>query len=179
MADSAFVLLGDAIWVDFVNTTRGTGPVRDRLRDLAAYREWVKLQKLPLDEDSLLFEEIIEFRQRLTALALAVSAGRQAPATSIHAINSILAQTTGYHQLTRVQGSWRTVFSLVRPSPAIDAIARSAAATLIDPNAILRQCSGASCTLFFVDTSAHHARRWCSSATCGQKMRVERRRSAR
>jgi len=179
MAPSAFVLLGDAIWIDFVNTARGTGVATDRLVDLAAYQQWVATEKLQQDQTSTPFEDIIEFRDRLTALALAISAERQAPAVSIHAINSVLAQTTGYHQLTRVQGSWRTVFTPIRPPAALDAIARSAALTLSNPGAVVRECSGDDCSLFFVDTSPNHSRRWCSTATCSQKLRVERRRTSR
>jgi predicted RNA-binding Zn ribbon-like protein len=174
-----FVILGDAIWLDFVNTARGTGPVADRLVDFNAYQQWTRLEKLPPDDPPLPFPDILEFRERLTSLAKAISGEKQAPASAIHAINAILAQSTGYHQLTRVQGSWRTVFTPVRTSVAMDAIARSAAITLSDPEAIVRQCSGPACTLYFIDSSPNHSRRWCSSATCGRQMRVERRRTAR
>ncbi len=174
-----FIILGDAIWLDFVNTAGGTGPVADRLTDLTAYLEWARLEKLVPDDPPLPYSDILEFRDRLAALARAVAADRQAPASSIHAINSVLGQATGYHQLTRVQGSWRTVFSPVRTLTAIDAIARSAATTLSDPDALLRQCAGTGCTLYFVDASPNHSRRWCSSATCGKQMRVDRRRTAR
>jgi predicted RNA-binding Zn ribbon-like protein len=179
MAPSQFIILGDAIWIDFVNTARGTGPVIDRLVDHTAYTQWARLEKLPMEDPPVGFPAVLEFRDRLSSLAKAIAAQRQAPATSIHAINAILAQSTGYHQLTRVQGSWRTVFTPVRSATALDAIARSAAATLSDPDAIVRQCSGAACTLYFVDSSPNHSRRWCSSATCGKQLRVERRRTAR
>ena len=178
-AAQPFVILGDAIWVDFVNTARGVGPTIDRLSDHNAYLEWTRLEKLAPDDPPVGFAEILDFRARLVSLAKAVSAGRQAPAGSIHAINAILAQTTGYHQLTRVQGSWRTVFSPLRNAAAMDAIARSAAVTLSNPEALVRQCSGAACTLYFIDTSPNHSRRWCSSATCGKQLRVDRRRTAR
>ena len=178
-APQPFVILGDAIWIDFVNTGRGTGPVLDRLTDHDAYLQWTRLEKLPADDPAAPFADILEFRERLTALARAVSLERQAPASAIHAINAILGQVTGYHQLTRVQGSWRTVFTPVRAAAALDAIARSAAVTLSDPEAIVRQCSGPACTLFFIDSSPNHSRRWCSSATCGKQLRVDRRRTAR
>ena len=174
-----FVILGDAIWIDFVNTGKGTGPVMDRLVDHTAYLQWAHLEKLPPDDPVVPFPDIVEFRERLTSLAKAISAGKQAPASAIHAINAILGQSTGYHQLTRVQGSWRTVFTPVRTSTSIDAIARSAAITLADPEAIVRQCSGPACTLYFVDSSPNHSRRWCSGATCGKQLRVDRRRTAR
>jgi predicted RNA-binding Zn ribbon-like protein len=175
----SFVILGDAIWLDFVNTGRGTGPVRDRLVDHGTYLQWVHLEKLPPDDPPVPFPDILEFRERLTSLARAISAEKQAPASAIHAVNALLGQSTGYHHLTRVQGTWRTVFSPVRTATALDAIARSVATTLSDPEAIVRQCSGTGCTLYFVDSSPNHSRRWCSSATCGKQLRVDRRRTSR
>ncbi|MEP7326037.1 MAG: CGNR zinc finger domain-containing protein [Gemmatimonadota bacterium] len=179
MGDLDFVILGDAIWVDFVNTARGTGPVLDRLRSMEAWKRWIDLEKLPADQGTMELSEILEFRDRLSALAQSLARERQAPSTSIHAINGVLAHTTGYHQLTRVRGTWRSVFTPSHPVTPIDAIARSAAATLSDPAAIVGQCSGAACTLYFIDISANHSRRWCSSTTCGKQHRVERRRTVR
>jgi len=179
MVEQEFVILGDAIWIDFVNTARGTGPVLDRLRSMESWKRWIDLEKLPPDAGTMELSEILELRERLAALAQSLSRERQAPSTSIHAINGVLAHSTGYHQLTRVRGSWRSVFTPARPATPIDAIARSASNTLADPAAIVRQCSGVACTLYFIDVSANHSRRWCSSATCGKQLRVERRRSAR
>lgn len=179
MPEPGFIILGDAIWVDFVNTARGTGPVVDRLSGPDAWRAWIALEKLPPDDTTRPFTEILELRERLTALAQALSRERQAPAASIHAINAVLAKAPGCHQLTRVRGTWRTLFAPVRPPTAFDAIARSAANTLSDPAAVVRQCSGPGCSLFLVDTSTSHSRRWCRMETCGKRMRIERRRSAR
>ena len=179
VVEQDFVILGDAIWVDFVNTARGTGPVLDRLRSMEAWKRWIQLEKLPHDEGVMELGEILEFRERLTVLAQSLARERQAPSVSIHAINAALAHTTGYHQLTRVRGTWRTVFTPVHPATTFDAIARSAATTLADPGAVLRQCSGLACTLYFVDITPNHSRRWCSSTTCGKQLRVERRRTAR
>lgn len=179
MPDPDFILLGDAIWIDFVNTTRGTGPSTDRLNDVAAYHRWIKAQKLSSDADQQPFDEVLAFRDRLTALAEALSRGKQAPTSSIHAVNAVLVRTTGHNQLTRVGGEWRTKFVPLKPAAAIDAIARSVAGTLSDPAAVVRQCSGPDCTLFFVDTNPNHVRRWCRMAVCGVKLRIERRRNPR
>ena len=46
MADPEFILLGDALWLDFVNTARGRGPVTDRLPDAAAYHRWTKATRI-------------------------------------------------------------------------------------------------------------------------------------
>lgn len=180
MPDPDFTLLGDAIWLDFVNTRRGTGDdVTDRLTDPAAYHRWIKAEKLAPDGEQMSFDDILLFRDRLEALAQALSADRQTPSASIHALNAILAESTGALQLVRVGGQWQVRFTPQRPVATLDAIARSAAATLSDPAAVVRECSGEDCNLFLVDTTPNHNRRWCSAATCGRRHRIERRRSSR
>ncbi len=180
MPDPDFLLLGDAIWLDFVNTRRGTGEeIPDRLTDPAAYHRWIKAEKLAIDGEHMSFEDVLLFRDRLDALAQALSENRQTPSAPIHALNEILAEGVGAHQLVRVRGRWQVRFTPQRPVAALDAIARSAAATLANPLAVVRECSGEDCTLFLIDTSPNHDRRWCSAATCGRRHRIERRRSGR
>lgn len=41
----------------------------------------------------------------------------------------------------------------------------------------VRQCEGAGCTLWFLDTSKAHRRRWCSMAICGNRAKVAQHRS--
>ncbi|HXE57272.1 MAG TPA: CGNR zinc finger domain-containing protein [Gemmatimonadales bacterium] len=175
-----FVFLGEALWLDFVNTARAatSGPT-DRLVDAAAYDRWTRAGRLRSDADRVPFGEVLAFRDRLDALARALSAGRQPPASAIEAINRILAQTRGWHQLTRVGGAWRMIFAVAEPPFALDAIARSAATTLADPRVLVRECAAPSCTLVFADDSPNHGRRWCRYATCGKQARVERRRTPR
>lgn len=38
---------------------------------------------------------------------------------------------------------------------------------------LLKQCVAETCGTYFVDTSPGHRRRWCSSATCGNRARVQ------
>jgi predicted RNA-binding Zn ribbon-like protein len=38
--------------------------------------------------------------------------------------------------------------------------------------ALVRQCEGPSCSLFFLDISKGHARRWCSMALCGNRAKA-------
>jgi predicted RNA-binding Zn ribbon-like protein len=37
---------------------------------------------------------------------------------------------------------------------------------------LLRKCKGATCTLWFLDVSKAHARRWCSMAVCGNRAKA-------
>ncbi|WP_175412441.1 ABATE domain-containing protein [Streptomyces sp. TRM64462] len=59
------------------------------------------------------------------------------------------------------------------------ALARDAVDLLTDPaaRARLRQCAGDHCHRVYLDTSRGGRRRWCSSATCGNRERVARHRA--
>ncbi|MGH7499841.1 MAG: CGNR zinc finger domain-containing protein [Gemmatimonadales bacterium] len=177
MADDQFTLLGDAVWLDFVNTARGRiAPPPDLLPDFAAWRRWTLTRKLDAGEDSAEFPDIRRLRDQLTALAEALHAERPPPGGPIAAINEILAHRSGSQQLTRVSGRWRLRFAPARASSALEVIARSAAGTLADQLMRVRRCGGENCTLFFADDSPAGSRRWCDAEVCGRDAHVERRR---
>ena len=37
---------------------------------------------------------------------------------------------------------------------------------------LVRRCEGPTCTLWFLDVSKAHARRWCSMAVCGNRVKA-------
>jgi predicted RNA-binding Zn ribbon-like protein len=178
MADPEFTFLGDAVWLDFVNTGNGSdGGPADRLPDPAAFHRWTKARKLRAESGPDL-GGVRAFRASLRDLALALDRGHRAPASAIAAINAILRDATGREQLTREGGEWGLQFAPDEPPPAVAAIARSAAATLVDPLVRIRCCPGDDCRLFFADASPTQSRRWCSPERCGRGTWVERRRAA-
>lgn len=180
MPDPEFILLGDALWLDFVNTGEGRTPdTPDRLPDLAAYHRWAKAQKLASDADIIPFVRLADLRTTLAGLAEVLATGRQAPASTVEVINEFLAQTAGYFQLIRTQGKWRVQFTPGHSTTASDAIVLSAARSLADTRKKVHRCAGDGCSLFFIDDSATQSRRWCSIAACGARSRVERRRGLR
>lgn len=175
-----FILLGDALWLDFVNSAGGRTPdPPDLFPDADAYARWAALQHLDTAGDAVPFARILQFRARLTELAAALHEGRQAPGGAVAALNEQLGRSTGSHQLTRVGGEWRLRFAPTRPLAALEAIARSAAGTLAEARTAVRRCAGESCSLYFTDDSPTGSRRWCDPEACGQNARVERRRGLR
>lgn len=178
MPDTEFTLLGDALWLDFVNTARGRGlRPPDLLADPVGVARWAKVQSLECGNgDQAPLREVLTFRECLTVLAEALHSALQPPASSIAAINEQLARSGGAHQLIRVGGEWQLRFAPVRRPTVLEAIAQSAAAGLADPLLFVRRCAGESCTLFFTDGSPTQGRRWCNSAVCGRQAKVERRR---
>lgn len=80
MPDPEFILLGDAVWVDFINTARGrTADPPDGLPDPAAYHRWTKASKLPSDALAHPWDEILGFRALLLSVAEAVAEDHQPP----------------------------------------------------------------------------------------------------
>jgi predicted RNA-binding Zn ribbon-like protein len=178
MAFEEFILLGDALWLDFVNSARGrTAASPDRLPDPDAWAHWSSLHHLDGAGDPVPFAQVLELRARLTELAEALHDGRVVPAGVIAVLNQHLGRTAGRQQLTRVGGEWRLQFAPLRHPAPLEAIARSAAATLADGRTAVRRCAGESCSLLFTDDAAHGSRRWCDAAECGRDARIERRRS--
>ena len=178
MPDPEFLLLGDALWLDFVNTTAAcTRP--ELLPDPAAYLRWTKAVRVDPPGDAAAFEEARRLREHLLSLARALDGSRNPPPAAIEAVNRSLAMLEGREHLLRVGGSWQIRFAPARPPTALEAIARSAGETLANPLALVRRCANPECSLFFVDESTHQHRRWCSPSRCGLGYRVERRRRTR
>jgi predicted RNA-binding Zn ribbon-like protein len=179
MAHPEFILLGDAVWLDFVNSARGrTLSPPDLLPDAAAFTRWAHAQRLIQLNGGPPYPIIREFRRLLTGLAEALHAGLQPPAGAIAAINGVLSGNTGTHRLTRINGEWRLQFAPSKALAPLEAIARSAAATLADSKVVVRRCAGDACSLFFADSSPSRSRRWCTAAICGTNLRIERRRGS-
>lgn len=177
MADDQFILLGDTVWLDFVNTARGRiAPPPDLLPDVAAWRRWTFTRKLDAGKDQAEFPDVHRLRDQLTVLAEALHAERPPPGGVIAAINEILIHRSGSQQLIRVSGQWRLRFAPARASSALEVIARSAAGTLAERFTRVRRCGADNCSLFFADDSPAASRRWCDDAVCGRDARVERRR---
>jgi len=178
MLQPEFTLLGDAVWLDFVNTARGrVAEPPELLPDRAALERWARTQSIDwIQDDAPALDEALRFRERLTALAEALHSDLQPPPGSIAAINEQLARNGGHHQLTRISGEWQLRFAPARRPTLLQAIAGSAATGLSDPVLFIRRCAGPTCSLFFTDDSPSQARRWCRAAVCGRQVMVERRR---
>lgn len=179
MADAEFLLLGDALWLDLVNTAHTPPGGRDTLPDPAAWHRWTKAVRVEPPADRGGYAEAVAFRGRLVELARALREGRSPPPATVEAINGRLAALDGREQLVRIGGSWRLRFQPARTPTALQAVARSAAETLANPVAMVRVCANPECGLVFVDDSPQQSRRWCSPSRCGHRGRVERRRTPR
>lgn len=179
MPDPEFLLLGDALWLEFVNTVATPTGGSDALSDPAAYHRWTKSVRVEPPADAAAFQDALRFRAKLLQLARALDAGRNPPPAAIEAINTRLLTLEGRRQLVRIGGAWGLRFAPSRSPSALEAVALSAAETLADPLTVVRHCANPDCGLFFADDSPNQERRWCSRSRCGQRGRIERRRGTR
>lgn len=98
----------------------------------------------------------------------------------LRSLNRLLARDEGYRQLEpgprwRRERRWRTADTLLQPlADAMGDLVCEADFRLV------RRCEGPECTIWFLDTSKGHRRRWCSMAVCGNRVKAaaHRRRAA-
>lgn len=181
MASPAFLLLGEAFWLDLANTApppaaRDLRP--DALSHPGAVIEFLAAAGLPPLDTPNGTAAVLELRSELIHLGDALAAGERPPSGAITAINGVLSRHSGREQLVRVSGSWRLDFVPADVSGALEAIARSAAETLANPLAQVRRCIDPTCRRLLADTSPGHSRSWCRER-CRTVAGIERRRGSR
>lgn len=176
MADPEFLLLGDALWLDLVNTAAAPGS--DQLDGAAAWRRWLKAEKLRPDSPHVTLADVLEFRRHLLVLASRLAAGEPPPASAVAQVNRWLAGAAARPRLVRVGGAWRRTFTPDAPPSALAAIADSAAVSLAE-GAAVRRCAEPTCARFFLERERDRQRRFfCRPSVCGAGRFVERRRGA-
>lgn len=188
--DTAFLFVGNAKCLDFVNTeliVRGR-PV-DLLRNFGDLVSWlVEAQALDASEareavrrwggrpeGTRVFEEGRAFRAVLRAMVERIVNGKPVQPAAVDAINTLLQNRVGYSQLVRGRGGFERRFHS-GSAEAVHLLAPLAefASDLLchyDP-ALIKRCQNPACILYFYDTTKNHARRWCSMSLCGNRMKA-------
>jgi predicted RNA-binding Zn ribbon-like protein len=190
MAGADLIGLADHPGLDFLNSTGISGRNRiELLGDGQAYLTWLRLEHLidasdadvvvgrfsPAEVDAAA-AEAVALREWLRPVVAAWAGASASPMFPRHVrdhLNEILATDHQYRQLDetgdgapvlRTRRHWEQARQLLVP-PA------EAAAQLLnvgDP-ALVRNCEGHACTLWFYDRTKSHRRRWCSMAVCGNR----------
>lgn len=173
------LFLGDDLALDFINSAYGVGDAhRDHFDDGDGVVHWLEAAGLPTtDLDAKARERLLRAARGLRDSALELVEKRKRgergdPAT----LNRVLSQGQAWHELV-----WEKDDA---PSLAVRQGASSPEALLL-PVAealgnllahadfhLVRRCEGDACTLWFHDRTKAHHRRWCSQATCGNRMKV-------
>ncbi|QDC02187.1 hypothetical protein FGU64_18065 [Mesorhizobium sp. 8] len=179
MAALDFPFLGNALWVDFLNTQPalpggGRGDLIDRPEALG---RWARATGEigphdPFEPDQAEMQETLRFRAVLREGAESLLAGRAPPKTTVSAINEKLARSPVVSTLVEKGAGWELAsrFAVGTATVLLGKVAADFAHTLVSgrPDR-LRRCEHPGCVMLFIDTSKNGKRRWCSMETCGNR----------
>ncbi|MDU4839570.1 MAG: ABATE domain-containing protein [Leclercia adecarboxylata] len=172
------LFLADNLALDFINSEYGTGEERhDCFEDNLNVIDWLEtaglVPKGTEAPDDLLFEA----RQLRDAARAVVHAAMKSVAANLTVINKVLQagrpeialQWDENTQRYRVDVCSDALSSAGLLWPIADALVKL---VTDDKFEYVRQCEAHNCILLFHDLSKSHRRRWCSMATCGNRMKV-------
>ena len=174
------LFIADNVALDFLNTEYGEGTHHcECFVDDKSVVEWLKVAGLmpqaPTEAPEGLLALALQLRLAGRTLVAAAKAGRRSAAGAV--INRVLALGNPVREL-QWDGESKT-FKVVKRrgstnaasllEPVVDAIMNLLTAGQLE---LVRQCEGENCTLLFHDLTKSHRRRWCSMATCGNRMKV-------
>ena len=186
---SDFPLVGNLLWLDFVNTEPVMDGERvDLLRGLGDLVAWLRAAAgLPAEEarqagrwegkaeGQAVLRKALVLRAALREGAERLAEGRAVGERTVAAINRVLASRPAYRQLIHEGRRWvsRERPASMAPEHLLVPIAESAAWLLEhgDPS-LVRRCEGSSCVLLFYDTTRNRSRRWCSMEGCGSRAKA-------
>jgi len=117
-------------------------------------------------------------RSRLSELAHALASGAPPPAATVTAINQVLRAAPVYRELRSADRELvqRVVPAGRHPLALLGPVAESAADFLVAGDRTrLRACGNPKCVLYFYDRTRNGHRRFCSAATCGNRVKAARR----
>jgi predicted RNA-binding Zn ribbon-like protein len=188
----------DWLCLDLVNTdsqARHRRRREDLLPDYGALVRWARHEGLVTDASarrllaaaarqpakaSAAHTRVLVLRRALYTVLAAAAHHDPLPAAALDVVNAELAATAVPARLVPAGGALRREWQ--DPTDQLDwllgPIMRSAADLLTRPELeLLKQCPGSpgrTCGFLFLDQTRNHSRRWCSSATCGNRTRLHR-----
>jgi predicted RNA-binding Zn ribbon-like protein len=182
--------LGGHPAIDFLNTAYGPeGERREMLSDGRALLTWLRgagmiddagaerlLRKFGGQTLDTTASEARKMREWLRAWLESWRSRRRADySVEIARLNKLLARETFRPELIpNKEGLQLTERGLLESADALLAlIARSVAQLIVqeDPS-LIRACAGTHCTLWFLDRTKGHRRRFCSQSACGNRAKV-------
>jgi predicted RNA-binding Zn ribbon-like protein len=185
-----FTLIGNHGCLDFVNTEgMQKGQRIDVLAEFPDLAAWLSAAQLlePAEADEAIrrwsgtpagaraLVEARKLRASLRQMVEQIARGRPIAASTVKAINALLARPIGHGELVRARNGFvrRLRFGLRAPVDLLVPVAEAAADLLCHADfSLVQKCENAACLRYFYDLSKNHARRWCSMTVCGNRMKV-------
>jgi predicted RNA-binding Zn ribbon-like protein len=176
----AALFVADNLALDFINTQYGTGDMRqDYLTDDRSVLTWLRTAGVLADS----FEHPAPTGLLTTACNLreasrrAVDAAMAGARPDLEVVNQVLQSGQPLRALVwdPRAGACQLITRPRDNSPVslLEPVAAALAQLLTsDRFSFVRQCEAHDCVLYFHDLTKSHRRRWCSMATCGNRMKV-------
>lgn len=173
------LFIANNLALDFINTEYGVGPRHcDCFDSDHSVTEWLRLAGLLPDDCSSAPAGLVELARALRDDAKAVIlAAKTGTSVDPAVINQVLE--AGRPRKELAWDATSKTFKIVRHRHNMSA------ASLLEPVAqalvhllsnedlqLVRECEAHDCTLFFHDLTKSHRRRWCSMASCGNRMKA-------
>jgi predicted RNA-binding Zn ribbon-like protein len=142
----------------------------ERLRTPDELARWLSTANLASRVMSASERDLDDARRLRSAIFDCVTArkdGRRAPRIAVAVLNGFASEDAPVSRLTE---RWRRKTNADRARACLAAVARDAVDVLSteDPRRI-RECAASDCSRLFLDRSRPGMRRWCDSATCGNR----------
>jgi predicted RNA-binding Zn ribbon-like protein len=171
-------LVGGRICLDFLNTANWTsdGKIADErlasAQDLAIWCNTAGLQGLALPGDERLQKDVLEFRNTLRNIVVALICGDEPASPDVEDFNRIATRTETYQLMKPAPHG--LVFS--PQTTFTKAISLLAVSLLSDVNEIgrVKMCPSDNCGWLFLDESKNRRRQWCSMDLCGNRAKARR-----
>lgn len=184
-----FLFVGNHPCLDFINTEMIVrGNLTDLLKSFEDLMTWLVQAKMvnadhgklaimrwSAAEQKRAFGEAVALRRTLRNMAEQIVARKAIPNSTLAAINQVLSQCPGYHQLAYVKKRVESRFHSNAGEIArlLTPLAEAASDLLCSGNlSLVKKCRNSACILYFYDTTKNHARNWCSMQLCGNRMKV-------
>lgn len=200
--DAMFV--GEHPALDFLNSVAAPkGTLIDWLETEADLVEWLERSGLceadelvrirngaRAGEFSVALKEIHDFRDALRDFIQVAAGQEELPLAHpvIARINEILrgGHLTAQIKAAQAEDGQTTAlvltkkFELGSPRDLLTSIAEASAKLICEADFThVRNCEGPTCTLYFLDISKNHKRRWCSMKVCGNRAKAAAHRKAK
>jgi predicted RNA-binding Zn ribbon-like protein len=172
------LFVGDDLALDFINTAYGVGQAaRECFRSDADVCNWLKRLALPAQPSGSKPGELLQLALELRQIALELVEKRSAGKPgNPQRLNALLEAGSRYSELLWPRGGAPALTSheRLRGAEGVLLPVAQAVANLLSGVDFqhVRRCEGQECTLWFVDNTKAHSRRWCSSALCGNRAKV-------
>ena len=176
---TAPLFVGDDLALDFINSEYGVGAAhQDYFVDDAAVLTWLKLANVAPQAVESAPKGLLTLARQLRANARSlINAAKQGVPADAAAVNHILQaghaagelQWDSQDKTFRVVAHRRDQDAASLLEPVAQAVVTLLTNTRLD---LIRECGAHDCTLLFHDKTKSHRRRWCSMATCGNRMKV-------